>query len=226
MDYQITTTVLNEIDSRSKLEAYNIAQNKTIFATSLEETIEAANSIGYPVVLKVVSDKIVHKTDFGGVHINLKSDSEVTHAYESIYFNARKKGIDESDILGISAQKMEFGIVEMIVGAKRDKVFGPVIVVGLGGVFVELMNDTALGITPLTTEDIVKMLKRLRGFPLLDGYRGKSKADVASFVEIVLSVQQLMIDEPKIIEIDLNPVIVKQSKDGAVAVDARIVTAK
>lgn len=226
MNLQTTTKVLNEIDSRAKIEAYHIPQNRTTLATSLEEALEAANNIGYPVVLKVVSDKIVHKTDFGGVHVHLNNDSEVTRAYESIYANAQKKGVHASEILGVSVQKMEFGIVEMIVGAKRDKVFGPVIVIGLGGVFVELMNDTALGITPLTEADIGTMLRKLRGFPLLDGYRGKEKADVKSFIQIVLTVQKLMLEEPNILEIDLNPIMVKENDDGAVAVDARIVTTK
>src|SRR5699024_9467382 len=145
MDVQVKTTVLNEIDSRNILKKYYIEQNKTVFARNLDEVVMAANNIGYPIVLKVVSDKIVHKTDFGGVHINLNNEDDVKEAYSAIYRNALSNGVPAGEINGISVQKMEAGIEELIIGAKRDEVFGPVIVVGLGGVLVELMNDTALG---------------------------------------------------------------------------------
>lgn len=226
MDVQVKTTVLNEIDSRNILKKYYIEQNKTVFARNLDEVVMAANNIGYPIVLKVVSDKIVHKTDFGGVHINLNNEDDVKEAYSAIYRNALSNGVPAGEINGISVQKMEAGIEELIIGAKRDEVFGPVIVVGLGGVLVELMNDTALGITPLSKENVIAMLSKLKGYPLLDGYRGRQKTDIQSIVTMVMKVQKLMMSQPEILEIDLNPIIVKEINKGSVAVDARIVTIK
>jgi len=226
MDVQVKTTVLNEIDSRNILKKYYIEQNKTVFARNLDEVVMAANNIGYPIVLKVVSDKIVHKTDFGGVHINLNNEDDVKEAYSAIYRNALSNGVPAGEINGISVQKMEAGIEELIIGAKRDEVFGPVIVVGHGGVLVELMNDTALGITPLSKENVIAMLSKLKGYPLLDGYRGRQKTDIQSIVTMVMKVQKLMMSQPEILEIDLNPIIVKEINKGSVAVDARIVTIK
>ncbi|MHA6258425.1 acetate--CoA ligase family protein [Sporosarcina sp. CAU 1771] len=215
--------ILTEVESRTILDKYKIPQNKYKFTTCLEDTLNEAKKLTYPLVMKVVSKKIVHKSDFGGVQINLKNEKEVENAYKKIFNNASLNNISAEEIDGVTIQEMEKGIEEILIGVKRDPVFGPVIVVGFGGILVEIMKDISLGITPLAEKDIYKMLRKLKGFSLLDGFRGSAKADLSSIVEIVLKVQEMIINEPKILELDINPLIVKEAGRGSIAVDARIV---
>ncbi|MEH7246870.1 acetate--CoA ligase family protein [Neobacillus niacini] len=223
MKVQQVTRVLNEIQSRRILGKYQLNQNKYLFAKNIETCIEVTNQLKYPLVMKVVSDKIVHKSDFGGVQIGLNNLEDVKNAYNIIIRNALLKNVKEDEIDGVSIQEMENGLEEILIGVKKDPVFGPVILVGLGGVLVELMKDVSLGICPLDDDDIYKMLKKLKGYPLLNGYRGKKQADIAALVETVKKVQELVLNEPDILEMDLNPVMVKEQGKGCMIVDARIV---
>lgn len=219
----VQTLILNEVESRNLLKKYNIKQNQFEFAKSKEEALDASERIGYPLVLKVVSKKIVHKSDFGGVKINLKNRKEVDEAYDEIMANAESKKVALDEIEGVTVQKMISGVEELLIGAKRDPTFGTVIVVGLGGVLVELLKDISLGITPLTEKDIIKMIKKLKGYPLLDGYRGRKSADIKDFIKMIQAVEKMMIADESILELDLNPVIIKTVNNGCLAVDARIV---
>lgn len=217
------TWVLTEVESREILKKYQVNQNRYYFAKDLETCVEVSGKLNYPLVMKVVSNKIVHKSDFGGVQIGLNNEEDVKEAYNKIIINASRKNVRREEIEGVSVQEMESGIEEILIGVKKDQVFGTVLLVGFGGVLVELMKDVSLGISPLSKEDIEKMLKKLKGFPLLDGYRGRKKADISALVDTVLKIQDLVLNEPEIMEMDLNPVIVKEQGNGCVIVDARIV---
>ncbi len=221
--YENKLKVLNEVQSRNFIEKYDIPINSYIFVKSKEEAIDAANELGFPIVMKVVSPKIVHKTDYGGVQVNLMTTQSVAQAYDTILKNASEKGVKYEDIEGITIQKMEDGIQEIFVGAKRDPIFGPVIAVGLGGAWVELMRDVSLGICPLEFSDVRNMLESLKGYPLLNGYRGREKCDIEALVEFILRFSEMVMNENNILEVDMNPVIVKKERFGVVAVDARIV---
>ncbi|WP_158599077.1 acetate--CoA ligase family protein [Planococcus salinus] len=215
--------VLNEVESRKILKEYAVPHNKSAFAKTKEETIQEADKMEFPVVLKVVSPLIVHKSDFGGVQINLQNIQEVEEAFDLIYENAKKRGVVSNGIEGVIVQEMIEGKEEILVGIKRDPIFGPVLVVGLGGVFVELLKDVSLGIAPLEENEILNMLKKLKAYPLLNGYRGKEKLDIDALVQLCKKVVDMAIREDGILEMDLNPVILREEGKGAIAVDARIV---
>jgi len=215
--------ILTEIKSRELLQSYGVEQNRYLVATGVEAAIEGAENLGFPVVMKVVSSKIVHKSDFGGVRVGLNNVKEIRTAYADIFRNAAERGIAPEEIDGVTIQEMVEGVTEFFVGIKRDPIFGPVILAGIGGIWVELMKDIAMRITPLEEDDISKMLRELKGFPLLEGYRGRKKADVSALIKFIKKVSDLSLDNPQIVELDLNPVIVKEMGKGVICVDARIV---
>lgn len=215
--------LLNEVESRELLSQYGIIQNDCEFARTKEEALTIADRMGFPLVIKIVSPKIVHKSDFGGVKVRLNSLEEVAQAYDEIMANARKHQVAADEIEGVTVQEMVAGVQELLIGAKRDESFGTIMVIGLGGVFVELMKDVSIGIAPLTEEDIHRMISKLKGYPLLDGYRGRERADVRAYVHMIQKVEAMMGKEESILELDLNPVILKPQGEGCVAVDARIV---
>jgi acetate---CoA ligase (ADP-forming) subunit beta len=215
--------ILNEVESRQLLEGKNINLNKYAFTRTKEEAIDKAKVMQFPLVMKVVSPHIVHKSDYGGVMVGLQTLEEVDQAFDCIYENARKKGISSKDIEGVVIQEMIDGLEEIIVGIKRDPLFGPILVIGIGGIFVELFKDVQLGICPLTVEDIFKMIGKLKGYPLLDGFRGRKRTDIAALVSLSQNVVKMAMENEQIIEMDLNPVILKEEGYGAIAVDARIV---
>ncbi|QQK77786.1 acetate--CoA ligase family protein [Salicibibacter cibarius] len=216
--------LLNEVESRKLLKKYGIQQNEYGFAKTKSEAKEIANNLTLPLVMKVVSPKIVHKSNFGGVKLGLNSLKDVVEAFDEINANANNFGVSNIDIDGVTVQEMESGVQELLIGVKKDDTFGNVLVVGLGGVFVELMKDVSLGISPLSESYIYKMVKNLKGFPLLDGYRGTERADVPAFVEMIKRVEVMVTEEDKVEELDLNPVIIKRNGDGCLAVDVRIIT--
>lgn len=224
MDTEIVQQrLLNEVESRELLKQYGIEQNECEFANNKSETLEIAQRMGFPLVLKVVSDKIVHKSDFGGVKVGLQNIEEVSEAYDQIMENSNKHDVSAEDIDGVTVQEMVTGLEELLIGAKRDLIFGTIIVVGLGGVWVELMKDVALGIAPLSESDIIRMLNKLKGYPLLDGYRGSEKADIPAFIAMIQKIESMVVKEKDILELDLNPVIIKKRGSGCATVDARIV---
>jgi hypothetical protein len=215
--------VLNEIESRELLKQYEITQNQFDFAPNKKIAIDKSNQIGFPVVLKVVSEKIVHKSNYGGVKVGLKNIEEVANAFDQIMASAQQHGVALKDIDGVTVQEMVSGVEELLIGAKRDPVFGPIIVIGFGGVLVELMNDVSLGILPLSKFDIEQMLTGLKGYQLLTGYRGRDMADIPSFIKLIKRVEVMMLSENSIFELDLNPVIIHKNNEGCIVVDARIV---
>jgi acyl-CoA synthetase (NDP forming) len=213
-------TVLTEVESKRILEDAGIPVIPTRQATDAEAAVQIAGEIGYPVVLKVVSPDVTHKSDAGGVRLGLDSADAVRAAYDGIVESV-KRHEPEARVDGVSVQRMAEPGIEVIVGVSADPQFGPVLMFGLGGVLVEVLKDVAFRIVPLERRDARQMLREIKGFPVLEGVRGRDPADLAALEELLLKVSAFAEAHPEVAELDLNPVFAY--KDGAVAVDARIV---
>lgn len=214
---------LVEREAKGLLRLYDIPVTDDQLTTSADDAVAAANQIGYPVVLKVESPDITHKTDAGGVVLNISNDAAVRKGFEQIMSNARRYDPD-ADIAGVLVQEMAPPGREMIVGMSRDQQFGPAVAVGLGGIFVEVLNDVALGVPPITKIAARDMLDRLRGKAILDGTRGQGPADIDAIVDIITKFSRLCIDLRNVVEeIDINPLLVYE--EGAKVVDCLIVPA-
>ena len=213
-------TVLTEIESKELMKQAGINVSDTRLASSGEEASSLGRRIGFPVVLKVASPDVVHKTDAGGVKLGLRTTKQVAKAYDDI-MTAISHEYPEAVIQGVSVQKMARPGVEVIIGMSKDAQFGPVLMFGLGGILVEVLKDVSFRIVPLTRRDAAEMIKEIKGYPLLEGYRGQEPVDVDNLEELILKVSDFVEQNPEIKELDLNPVIAYN--DGAVAVDARIV---
>ncbi|MEW6408578.1 MAG: acetate--CoA ligase alpha subunit [Nitrospirota bacterium] len=214
--------ILEEMDVRKILECYGFNFPVSLLATTSKEAIKAADGIGYPVVMKVSSSDILHKTDVGGVKIGLKTPEAVEDAFFEITTNA-KKFMPGVYIRGVSVSEMVAGGKEFIIGISVDPNFGHVIMFGLGGIYVEILKDVSFRIAPLSRRDASEMIREIRSYPLLKGVRGEKPVDVNSIEEGVLRISQLVVEFPDIIELDINPLIVKQEGEGSVILDARII---
>jgi len=189
-------------------------------AKSEEEAAEFAGQIGFPVVLKIVSPDIIHKSDVGGVMVNLKSAVEVRNAYGKILENAKKYN-PAAKIVGVLVQEMAPQSTEVIVGAIKDPQFGQTLMFGLGGIFVELLKDVTFRVAPITQEDAHEMVIKVKAYPLLKGYRNTPPADIDAIINVLLNTSKLVMDYPEIKELDLNPIMAYEK--GAKTVDARII---
>jgi len=216
------TKYITEMDSKLLLSLYQIPTPSIQVATNAYQAIGLADSFGYPVVLKVHSEKITHKTDVGGVLLSLKSADEVAEGFDKITENVGKARPDVR-IDGISVQPMIRleNSVELIFGSKTDPVFGPVIMVGFGGVTAELYKDRALELPPVSPARLMRMLKSLQCWPLLDGYRGRPKVKIEALVDIIEKYSELILEQDWIKESDLNPVLVNDRE--AIVLDARFI---
>lgn len=212
--------ILNEVESKHLLEEAGVPTASARLAASRDAAVEAAHEMGLPVALKIVSPQITHKTDVGGVKLNLNSPEEVGAAFDEITAAARKAAPDAA-IDGVSVQQMARPGTEIIVGVSTDPQFGPVLMFGLGGVLVEVLKDVSFRIIPIVARDARQMIHEIKGFPLLEGYRGQDPADLAALESLLLRVSEFVEQHPEVSELDLNPVFAY--KDGALAVDARIV---
>jgi len=213
-------TILTEVESKQILAEAGIPIARAQLAVSREEAVAAARQIGLPAVLKIVSPEISHKSDVGGVKLNLGSDDEVAAAFDEIV-EAAHRAQPEATVLGVSVQKMARPGVEVIMGMTKDPQFGPVLMFGLGGVFVEVLKDVSFRIVPLERRDARQMIRDIQGFPVLEGFRGQEPADLAALEDMLMRLSAFVEEHPQIQELDLNPIFAY--KDGAVAVDARIV---
>ena len=211
---------LLENEAKTVCMEYGIPVTKFKLAKNEVEAVKAADEIGYPVVLKIVSPNIIHKSDVGGVILNLTNSNEVQSAYKRILenVNAKKK---EAKILGVLVQEMAPPSTEVIVGAIKDPQFGHALMFGLGGVFVEVLRDVTFRIAPVTEADAREMITEVKGYPLLRGYRNIPPADTDAIADILLKTSKLVTENPEIKELDLNPIIVYEK--GAKTVDARII---
>ena len=222
--YSKGRTALLEHESMEVLSAYDIPGNVYKIAKSSEEAVNAAKEMGFPVVAKIVSPDILHKSDAGGVKLNLKSENEVKDAYDEIIKNAKNYKSD-AEIIGINIQPFaKEGIAELIIGLTTDPQFGPALMFGLGGIFVEIYKDVSFRVCPITEYDAKEMIHEIQAFPILDGFRGRPKADIETLVDLLLKVSKLAMDHPQVDQLDLNPVIVYD--DGVAIVDARIILAE
>lgn len=211
---------LSESEGKEILRAYGVIVPGEGLAKTEEEAVSLANSIGYPVVLKVESPDIAHKTDVGGVVVNLKTDEEVRLNFQLIRSRSAAK-VPNARIDGVTVEKM-FAGREVIVGMVRDEQFGPVVTVGLGGIFVEIMKDVAQTIAPMSRGDAGRMIRSIKAYPILTGARGRRPADVKALEDVILRLSQIAMDFPEISEFEMNPVMVGDEGAGAAAVDALV----
>jgi acyl-CoA synthetase (NDP forming) len=211
---------LLEPEAKTVCMEYGIPVTKFRVTKNTEEAMRFAEETGYPVVLKIVSPDIIHKFDVGGVILNLKSSEEVKDAYKRMLVNVKKHNPD-AKIVGILMQEMIPASTEIIVGATKDPQFGPALMFGLGGIFVEVLEDVSFRIAPITRSDAQEMITEVKGYPILRGYRGQPPADIKAIVEILLNTSRLVMDHPEIKELDLNPILIYEK--GAKTVDARII---
>ena len=204
------------------LESFAIPVVPTVLTRSAGEAGTAADQMGFPVVLKIESPQITHKSDVGGVALRLGSATEVLDAFCRIHEQVKAK-VATAEIAGVVVQRMAPEGVEMILGIKRDPLFGPVVVCGFGGIFVELLKDVAIGIPPLSRQQASNLIQRLRGWPLLTGIRGKPPADVNALCDAIVGLSNLALSLGNRLEaLDINPLVVHTEKHGAVAVDALV----
>jgi acetyltransferase len=210
---------LSEEEAHDVLRAYGFRLPREEMARTSEEAVAAAERIGYPVVLKLISPQVVHKSDVGGVVAGLKSAQEVRNAFFEMTSTARRM-VERLYIAGVLVQEMVRGGKEVILGLSRDLQFGPMIMFGLGGIYVEVLRDVSFRIAPLTREEADNMVREIGAFPLLRGVRGEPPVDFPALREALLRLSQLAIDFPEIVEADINPLLVLGSGQGAVA-DAR-----
>ena len=213
-------SLLTEIEAKELLKEAGLSVVDTRLATSKEEAISISQQVGFPAVLKIASADVVHKSDAGGVKLDLETAEQVGKAYDDI-LGAIKKEYPQAKIQGVSVQKMARPGVEVIIGMSKDAQFGPVLMFGLGGILVEILKDVSFRIVPLVKRDAAEMIREIKGYPLLEGYRGQEPVDVANLENLILKVSDFVEKNPDIEELDLNPIFAY--KDGAVAVDARVV---
>ena len=213
-------TQLTEVESKEVLQGAGIPVIETKLVRTKQEAMTLSTSLGFPVAMKVASPDIIHKSDAGGVKLGLANATQVGNAYSDI-MSTIKQRFPQAEVHGVSLQKMAPPGIEVIIGISQDAQFGPVIMFGLGGVLVEVLKDVSFRIVPLSRRDAREMIREIKGYPLLQGYRGQEPADIPCLEEMIVKVSELAEKHPQIKELDLNPVFAY--RDGAVAVDARII---
>jgi len=211
-------TFLNELESKELLTEYGISAEIGRLVKNMDELERISEELEYPVVMKILSNQILHKSDVGGVRINIGRE-ELKDAFEDIMNSVKQKAPD-AHIEGILIQKMHRGH-EIIVGMYRDQQFGPVVMFGLGGIFVEILKDVSFRLPPLSKDEAMEMIKEIKGYPVLEGARGGEKANLDSLADLISRFSEFVMDFESIKEVDLNPVMVNEKQ--AVVIDARII---
>ncbi|RDD53904.1 MAG: acetyl-CoA synthetase [Candidatus Korarchaeota archaeon NZ13-K] len=211
---------LLEHEAKSFIAEYGIPVTKIRLARSEDEAVEFAKQIGFPVVLKIVSPQVIHKSDVGGVKVNLKNEEDVRRAYREILDNVRIR-VPEAKVEGILVQEFAPAGVELIIGLMRDPQFGPTVMFGLGGVFVELFRDVSFRVAPLSEQDAETMIREVKAYKLLTGFRGMEPVDINAIRDALIKVGEIGVENEEIAEMDLNPVIAYPK--GIKVVDARII---
>jgi acyl-CoA synthetase (NDP forming) len=212
--------LLTEVESKELLMKAGIPVVEAKLAGSKKEAIALSREMGFPVALKISSTDVVHKSDSGGVKLGLANATQVGKAYSQIV-SSIKQAYPEARIDGVSVQTMAPPGVEVIVGMSKDAQFGPVIMFGLGGILVEVLKDVSFRIVPVTERDAREMIKEIKGYPVLQGYRGQKPASIPALEQLIVKVSQFVEKNPQVKELDLNPIFAYPDK--AVAVDARII---
>jgi acetyltransferase len=204
------------------LESYGIPTIRGLAASSAEEAAEAAESLGFPVAMKVISEQISHKSDVGGVQLNLRNRASVIEAFEDMTAKIQD-AFPNVKLDGVMVQPMAVGGRELILGGRQDKQFGAVILVGLGGIFVEVFEKASMRIAPISRAEAITMVEELGGSRILMGARGHRRSDIDALVDAILRLSQLLTDFPQIKELDINPLRVFHEGEGCLALDARII---
>jgi acetyl coenzyme A synthetase (ADP forming)-like protein len=215
---------IGDAEAREVLEAYGFPIPESGLAKTADEAVAVAEEIGYPVVLKVASPDILHKTDVGGVRLNLRSSDDVRDGFDLIVYRAGRY-VPGARIWGCLVQQMVPGGREVLVGMSRDPQFGPLVAFGLGGIYVEALKDVSFRVAPFSRLEAEEMIREIRSYPLLEGVRGEPPADHEAMVDALLRISQLVTDFPEIVELDINPLMVFEQGRGAVAIDMRLVLA-
>jgi acyl-CoA synthetase (NDP forming) len=213
-------TELTEVESKEFIKQARISVIDTRLATSREKAINVSRKLGFPVALKIASPDIVHKSDAGGVKLGLKRASQVGKAYDDVIQTMSQK-YPQARLHGVAVQKMARPGIEVIIGMSKDAQFGPVLMFGLGGIMVEVLKDISFRISPLAKRDAAEMVREIKGYPLLKGYREQEAVNVSYLEDMLLRVSDFVGQNPEIKELDLNPVFAYS--DGALVVDARII---
>ena len=213
-------TSLTELESKQILKEVGINTTEIRLARSKEEAVARSQELGFPVVLKIVSPDILHKTDVGGVKLSLNNKEDVGNAYDEI-ISMIKKHQPSAKIQGVSVQPMARPATEVIIGMSKDPQFGPVLMFGLGGILVEILKDISFRIVPLTGRDANEMIREIKGYPILEGYRGQEPANIAVLEQLLLKVSEFVESKPEIKELDINPIFAY--RDSALAIDARVI---
>ena len=216
----VSNLLLNEFESKEMLRQAGIPVVETRPAKSQQAAVAAAKEIGFPVVMKIVSPDISHKSDVSGVRLGLTSATQVGKAYRDI-INSVKTRVPDARIEGVTVQAMANAGVEVIIGMTKDAQFGPVMMFGLGGILVEILKDVSFRLIPLERKDAAEMIREIKGYALLEGVRGQPPVNVAALEQLIVKVSDFIDKNPRIKELDLNPLIA--AEDGITAVDARIV---
>ena len=201
-------------------EIHHVSTPKSGVVSTIDEAAQKASQVGYPVVLKIVSPQIIHKTDFGGVILDIKNEKELSIQYEKLILGIKSKK-PSAAIRGVLVEKMMPPSTEVIVGGLRDKQFGPSVMFGIGGIFAETYDDVIFRIAPIDRVDTLNMIHGLKGSRMLEGTRGNPSLDLDAIVNVLASVSDIMCQHDAISQLDLNPVIVYPN--GVCAVDSRII---
>jgi acetyltransferase len=217
---------LTEIEAKRVFEAYDLPVTKTLLSTSEDEAVALAKEVGFPIVMKIVSPDILHKSDAGGVKVNIKDENGVREAYRTILENSKKYKAD-AVIHGVAIQEMAPWGTEVILGSVNDVTFGPTMMFGLGGIFVEVLKDVTFRVAPVTASQASRMLGEIRGAPILKGARGEKPRDQVAMADVVCKYSTMIVDlADEISESDANPVLVYEEGKGVKVVDARIILKK
>jgi acetyltransferase len=220
-----TYKMLDDADLAKVLMAYNIPMANSKLTTNARAAAEFASQVGYPVVLKITSPDILHKTEIGAVKLGVENEASLLTSYQEVLRNA-KKHHPKATILGVTVYKMVRSTVEVAIGAKRDPLFGPVIMFGLGGIYIEVFKDFKLRLAPVSNEEAMDMIKGIRSHEMLDGYRNGAKFDFEALAKAISGLSMLMNDFPQIMEIDINPIRVNTDHHGIIALDCKMIFKK
>jgi acyl-CoA synthetase (NDP forming) len=211
---------LLETEAKELLKEYEIPVPAFKLIKSEEGISKLKETIGYPIIMKIVSPDIIHKSDAGGVKVGIKNEEEAKMAYQDIMYRV-KKYKEEAKIIGVIACKMIPQATEIIIGMTKDPHFGPVMMFGLGGIFVEVLKDVSFRILPLEKRDAQEMIAEIKGYKILKGARGEAPKDIEAIKNLLIKVSQLGMENPEVKEIDLNPVFVFEK--GVQVIDARMI---
>jgi acetyltransferase len=217
----IGKTYLGEVRAKDILKAYDFVVPEGRLVSTVTEAIEAASQLGYPLAMKIVSPDIIHKSDVGGVKLNLNTEQEVADSFELMMLRVAREA-PEAFLEGVYLERMVAKGREVILGMTRDAQFGPMLMFGLGGIFVEVMHDVSFHLAPITSAEAMSMLVGTRSYKLLEGFRGQAKVDITVIAEALQRISQLVTDFPQISELDINPFMVGGPGEESVVADARI----